>query len=90
MGRGLTVRMVVAGAALAVAVGTTFALLLFAAQLRESAQQTRHASDELIAVEAVEKVIIDLETGVRGYVITGEERFLEPGRSSSCSASPRT
>ena len=79
MGRGLTVRMVVAGAALAIAVGTTFALLLFAiAQLRESAQLTRHASDELIAADAMEKVIIDLETGVRGYVITGEERFLEP------------
>ena len=64
MGRGLTVRMVVAGAALAIAVGTTFALLLFAiAQLRESAQLTRHASDELIAADAMEKVIIDLETG---------------------------
>jgi signal transduction histidine kinase len=26
----------------------------------------------------MEEVVIDLETGVRGYVITGEERFLEP------------
>jgi CHASE3 domain sensor protein len=27
---------------------------------------------------AMEKVIIDLETGARGHVITGEDRFLEP------------
>jgi signal transduction histidine kinase len=62
-----------------VLVGATFAFLLLAiAQLRESAQLARQASDELIAIDAMQKVVIDLETGVRGYVITGEERFLEP------------
>jgi signal transduction histidine kinase len=71
--------MVVAGTLLTVVVGATFAFLLLAiAQLRESAQLTRRASDELIAADAVEQVVIDLETGVRGYVITGEERFLQP------------
>jgi signal transduction histidine kinase len=79
MRRGLTVRMVVAGVLLVVVVGTTFAFLLVAiARLRESAQLTRRASEELIAADAMEKVVIDLETGVRGYVITGEDRFLEP------------
>jgi signal transduction histidine kinase len=71
--------MVVAGTLLVVVVGTTFAFLLLAiAQLRESAQLTRQARDELIAADGMERVVIDLETGVRGYVITGEERFLEP------------
>jgi signal transduction histidine kinase len=71
--------MVVAGTLLAVVVGTTFAFLLLAIdQLRESAQLTRRASDELIAADGMEQVVIDLETGVRGYVITGEERFLQP------------
>jgi signal transduction histidine kinase len=79
MKRGLAARMVVAGALLVFVVGTTFAFLLLAiAQLRESAQLTRHASDKVIAADAIEKVVIDLETSVRGYVITGEERFLEP------------
>jgi signal transduction histidine kinase len=79
MRRGLTVRMVVAGTLLAVVVGTTFAFLLLAiAQLRDSAQLSRSASDELIAADAMEKVIIDLETGLRGYIITGEDRFLQP------------
>jgi signal transduction histidine kinase/CHASE3 domain sensor protein len=71
--------MVVAGTLLAVVVGTTFTFLLLAiAQLRESAQLSREAHDELIAADAMEKVVIDLETGVRGYVITGQENFLEP------------
>ncbi|MDP9219958.1 MAG: CHASE3 domain-containing protein [Actinomycetota bacterium] len=79
MKRGLTVRMVVADALLVAVVGTTFAFLLLAiAQLRESAQLTRHASEELLAADAIEKVVIDLETGVRGYVITREESFLQP------------
>ena len=79
MKRGLTVRMVVAGTLLAAVVGTTFAFLLLAiAQLRESAQLTRRASEELIASDTMEQVVIDLETGVRGYVITGQERFLQP------------
>jgi signal transduction histidine kinase len=71
--------MVVAGTLLTVVAGATFAFLLLAiAQLREAAQLTRRASDELIAADAMEKVVIDLETGVRGYVITGEDRFLQP------------
>jgi signal transduction histidine kinase len=79
MKRGLAVRMVVADIVLVGIVGTTFAFLLLAiAQLRESAQLSSHASDQLIAADAIEKVVIDLETGVRGYVITGEERFLQP------------
>ena len=79
MRRGLTVRMIVADAVLVAVVGATFAFLLVAiGELRDSARLSRHASDELVASDAIEKVVIDLETGVRGYVITGEARFLEP------------
>jgi signal transduction histidine kinase/CHASE3 domain sensor protein len=86
MRRGLTVRMVVAGTLLVVVVGTAFAFLLVAiAQLRASAQLTRHASDDLLAADAMERVIIDLETGVRGYVITGEDRFLGPWNDARAS-----
>jgi CHASE3 domain-containing protein len=35
----------------------------------------------LVAADEVEKLVIDLETGVRGFVITNEERFLERGLS---------
>lgn len=77
--RGLTARMVVAGVLLAGCVGTTFALLLLAiSQQRSATHSARTAYNELIAAAALEGVIIDLETGVRGYVITGDARFLQP------------
>jgi signal transduction histidine kinase/CHASE3 domain sensor protein len=77
--RGLTARIVVAGVLLAGCVGTTFALLLLAiSHQREAAQSARSAYNELIAAVALEGVILDLETGVRGYVITGDPRFLQP------------
>jgi len=79
MRRGLTGRMFVADALLVVVVGTTFAFLLVAiAELRDSARLSGHAHDELIAADAIENVVVDLETGVRGYIITEDERFLEP------------
>jgi len=32
----------------------------------------------IIAADGLEKIMVALETGVRGYVITGQERFLRP------------
>lgn len=79
MRRGLTLRMGVAGGLLAIVIGTAFAFLLLAiTDLREATQLARDTQDELIAADELEKLVVDLETGLRGYVITGEERFLEP------------
>ena len=72
-------RMVIASALLAVIVGAAFAVLLLAiGDLRDSARLATDAREELAAADGLEKLVIDLETGVRGFVITGEERFLEP------------
>src|SRR4051794_35331972 len=79
MNRGLTGRMVVASALLAVVVGAAFALLLVAiTSLRDSTDLGRETQEELAGTDAVEHVVIDLETGLRGFVITREARFLEP------------
>jgi CHASE3 domain sensor protein len=79
MRRRLTVRMIVADALLVVVVGAAFAFLLVAiAELRDAAWRSRHADDEIIAADATETVVVDLETGVRGYGLTGEDRLLQP------------
>ncbi|GGO18103.1 diguanylate cyclase (GGDEF)-like protein [Deinococcus humi] len=44
-------------------------------QASERAAQTRA---RLVSVAKVMQHVVDLETGLRGYVITGEPRFLEP------------
>src|SRR5918995_1549605 len=76
---GLTRRMVLASGVVALLVSGAFVVLLLAIDnLRGSAEETRDAREELIAADGLEKLVIDLETGVRGFVITGEESFLAP------------
>jgi signal transduction histidine kinase len=71
--------MVLASGVVALLVSGAFVVLLLAIDnLREASDETRDAREELIAVDQLEKLVIDLETGVRGFVITGEERFLDP------------
>jgi signal transduction histidine kinase len=79
MNQGLTGRMVVASAVLALIVGAAFTVLLIAITgLRASTELGRETQDELAAIDALERLAVDLETGLRGYVITRERRFLEP------------
>lgn len=75
--------MVLASGLLAIIIGGAFAALLFAiTDLREATDQRRDTREELVAAEALESVIIDLETGLRGFVITGEDRFLDPATTA--------
>ncbi len=76
---GLTRRMVVASGVLAIVVVASFLVLLLAiTNLRESTQERQETREGLVAADELEKLVIDLETGVRGFVITRDERFLEP------------
>jgi signal transduction histidine kinase len=64
---------------LAVLVAGTFAVLLVSVdELRRSAELERHSQEVLVAANHVERLVLDLETGLRGFVITGDDRFLEP------------
>jgi signal transduction histidine kinase len=76
---GLTRRMVLAlGLLMVVIAGAFSALLLAIADLRDSASAARDTREELIALDAVDKLGVDLETGLRGFIITREARFLSP------------
>ena len=83
MSGGLTRRMVVASGLLALIVGAAFAVLLVSVtDLRTSERLARHSEEVLAAANQVERLVIDLETGVRGFVITGQDQFLEPWRAA--------
>ena len=76
---GLTRRMALAsGLLMVVVVGVLGVLLLAIADLRDSGRAARDTREELIALDSVEKLVVDLETGLRGFVITREARFLAP------------
>src|SRR5712691_4768161 len=80
---GLTGRMLTASAALALVVAAAFAVMLLAiGDQRHSAERARHSDEVLAAANNLEKLVLDLETGQRGFVITGQETFLDPWKSA--------
>jgi len=79
---GLTGRMVVASVLLALVIGVAFAVLLsLIAQLHGSEARARHSDEVLVAANRLERLVVDIETGERGFLITGQEGFLEPWRA---------
>jgi signal transduction histidine kinase len=76
---GLTSRVVAACGLLLLIVAAAFAVLLVAIDdMRDSAKEADHSQAELTAANALERRIVDLESGARGFVITRRARFLGP------------
>jgi signal transduction histidine kinase/CHASE3 domain sensor protein len=77
--RTLTRQLTIAGVVFGLLEVVVFALLIGA--VRSADHANRHANDVLSAVQGMsdlEKSVIDAETGMRGFVITGREQYLEP------------
>jgi signal transduction histidine kinase len=80
---GLTRRMAVASGLLALVVSAAFVVLLVSVEdLRTSQRLALHSEEVLAAANQLERLVIDVETGQRGFVITGEERYLAPWRDA--------
>ncbi|WP_297508381.1 response regulator [uncultured Caulobacter sp.] len=70
------------------AVGLAMVLLFFlgsgvvayrnVAMLRANSQQIWHSHDVLMAIDELFSTVQDTETGQRGYLLTGNDRYLEP------------
>src|ERR1700716_4334095 len=74
--------MVIVSALLALLTSAAFAVLLLAIHdQRSSAQLARHAQEVLAAANRVERLLVDIETGTRGYLLTGEDQFLQPAHA---------
>ena len=60
-------------------IGAAFAVVMVAiAELRRTTQRSTTSQEVLGVANTLERLVIDLETGARGYIITGDERFLAP------------
>ena len=46
--------------------------------IRHDTREQQRAQQAVVAAIRLEKLVLDLETGTRGYVITADRRFLEP------------
>lgn len=75
----LGVRLVAASGVLALVIGATFALLLVAmGDVRKTSRLADHSRETLTASDGVELLVFNLENGARAFVLTGQERSLEP------------
>ena len=69
-------RLVVLPILLLIMLATLFLWQTF--RLRTAANWTRHSDQVLSQANSVQKLTIDLETGVRGFSLYGSKEFLEP------------
>jgi len=71
----------------AIGVSLVVGLLLRSTVGLSDAQRAAARSESILAeVARTEKLAVDLETGLRGWLITGEERFLAPYRRATLDA----
>ena len=78
-GRGLSGLIIALCGGTALLVTLIFAVLFVAIiDQRQEAHGGRRASDLLRQASIAENSVVDLETGVRGYLLTGEPTFLSP------------
>src|ERR1700758_3097601 len=71
------ITLLVAAGAIAVAVGLAL-VLSNTVRLRHDADATIRSDAYLIDVINLERLVVDSETGLRGYLITGRALFLAP------------
>jgi signal transduction histidine kinase len=80
---GLTRRTIGASAVLALLVGAAFAVLVRAVtEERDSAERAIRSQEMIEAAGRLERLVLDLETGQRGFLIAREERFLQPWQTA--------
>jgi signal transduction histidine kinase len=72
-------RLLLASAALAVIVAVVFAaLILTITTLRSANDQEAHSKEVTAGALELEKLVLDVQTGLTGYAITGREPILRP------------
>jgi signal transduction histidine kinase len=76
-------RMWIASVILALLVAAAFGALLFAVSAqRDATAREARSKDVTVATLRLEKLVVDVETGIRGLTVTGRDPFLEPYRGA--------
>ncbi|MEA2255448.1 MAG: hypothetical protein QOG35_1493 [Solirubrobacteraceae bacterium] len=84
---GLATRVGIAGLVVAAVLAVVLVVSIVTLRdARDRNQQARRSGDTVQAANAVQSLVIDLETGLRGYVITRDRSFLAPYRSARARA----
>jgi signal transduction histidine kinase len=80
---GLTARILIAGGVVVCFLIVEFVLVINSfREVRRSTRSEQAAEQTVVAGVRAEKLVLDLETGSRGYVITRDPSFLDPWRQA--------
>ena len=74
--------LLVAGAVLAILVGEFYVVVGTFNSIRSHTRTEQTSEAAVVAAVQLETLVLDLETGARGYVITRDPRFLQPLRAA--------
>ena len=75
----LQTRLVAGSIVLAILVAAAFVILILAlSTLREATRQEEQSRDVTAEALMLQKLVLDVQAGLRGYVITGQRSFLAP------------
>src|SRR6266496_4717868 len=81
--RSLSARLVVGSALLALVVAAAFGVLVFAVTtLDDATKRERHTKAVTAETLRLERLVLDLDTGLRGFVLTGKKDLLRPWTSA--------
>jgi signal transduction histidine kinase len=76
---GLAARILLAGGILLVFLVVEFVLIVHSFRaVRHTTRDEQRSEQTVVAASRLEKLVLDLETGTRGFVITRDPKFLEP------------
>jgi signal transduction histidine kinase len=79
----LSARLIAGSAVLALLVAAAFGVLIFAVtSLDDATKRERHAKAVTAETLQLEKLVLDLDTGLRGFVLTGRQDLLAPWTSA--------
>jgi signal transduction histidine kinase len=80
---GLVARIALSAILVAVGLAIVFAVLFLAiVGLRERSFEARNSQEVIAAASQLQTLVVDLESGLRGFMITGNDRQLRPWRSA--------
>jgi PAS domain S-box-containing protein len=79
MRQSLTKRMLLTSGLLALFVAASFSVLLSSVEnLRDAGADAQRSHEVATTANELEQLVVDLQAGGRGFVITGDDAFLEP------------
>jgi signal transduction histidine kinase len=78
-GGSLAKRTIVVSIVLSAVIGAAFFLLAFAINALDGTEaRANHAQEVVVAANRLERLVIDIQSTQRGFIITGQPRFLGP------------